>query len=143
MKPRSPGLLPALAITLAAMIAGASVARAQEGDAQPEATPEIQLGLPPTVSIKALPPYGAAPLRVGFFVNAVDPENAGFVSYRWNFGDGRVAVTPPLLTYQTYVKPGTYLATLTVVTSDGRSASAFAGITVRGRMFGAEQSSQR
>jgi PKD repeat protein len=141
VKPRATCLRAAIVIALLVMLA-CGAARAQESESQPTATPEIQLGLPPTVSIRALPPYGAAPLTVGFFVNAVDPENAGFVSYRWNFGDGRVAITPPLLTYQTYVKPGNYLATLTVVTSDGRSASAFAGVTVRGKTFGAE-SSQR
>ena len=43
---------------------------------------------------------------VGFFVNTVDPEGKGFVSYVWNFGDGQVSMDPPLTFFHTYNIPG-------------------------------------
>jgi PKD domain len=89
------------------------------------------LPFPPAVSLQPVPAYGPAPLTVGFYVNAVDPQNVGFVSYQWNFGDGHVSTLPPLYVYEIYKNPGSYLVSVTAVTGDGRSATAFAGITVR------------
>jgi PKD repeat protein len=81
--------------------------------------------------LRPIPSYGDAPLTVGFLVNAIDPENKGFARYDWNFGNGEVSTRPPILTYESYRKPGTYTVTLTAVTADGRSAFALAGIVVR------------
>ena len=87
-------------------------------------------GLPPTVSMIAVPGYGTAPLTVGFFVDAFDPEDVDFVAYHWNFGDGNVSTLPPMAFFETYNQPGTYLVRLVAVTADGRSGTAFAGIVV-------------
>jgi hypothetical protein len=96
----------------------------------PQPTP-VPLIAPLSLSLQPVPAYGVAPLTVGFFVKAVDPENAGFIRYEWNFGDGHISTLPPLMAFETYQTPGTYMVTLTAVTPDGRSASAFAGVLVR------------
>jgi PKD repeat protein len=80
----------------------------------------------------AAPPYGLAPMRVGFFVLADDPEGLGFLTYSWNFGDGTVSALPPeLYIFHTYFKPGTYACTLTVTTVDGRSQTFRQGVVVK------------
>jgi PKD repeat protein len=134
--PRIVGL--AAAISLALAVPGQQRSAAQELR-KPDGTASIATPVPlllPTpvfVSLVAVPSYGVAPLTVGFIVQAVDPDNIGFVSYQWNFGDGKVSTLPPLLVYNTYRNSGSYLVTLTAVTADGRSASAFAGVLVRSR----------
>lgn len=126
----------AVAVLLAAVL-GSSAAIAQEqGAPGPGATPGVDSQLylpgPPMVTIQAIPPYGPAPLMVGFLLNAIDPENRGFVSFVWNFGDGHVSTEPPLVfTYNTYKKPGSYVVTVTVTTSDGRSTTGFTGVIVK------------
>jgi cytochrome c len=126
----------AIAVTLIFFaVAGGGLrdARAQDvapNDAEmpaPEPTP-LALGLLPSVSMQAIPSYGNAPLTVGFLVNAVDPEDVGFARYAWNFGNGNVSTLPPILVYETYQTPGSYTVTLTVITIDGRSASAMIGV---------------
>ncbi len=78
------------------------------------------------------PPYGVAPLLVGFFVLADDPEGIGFLTYSWNFGDGTVSALPPeLYIYHTYQNPGTYVCTLTMKTMDGRQRTFIQGVIVR------------
>jgi hypothetical protein len=85
-----------------------------------------------TGSMMAAPPYGLAPMRVGFFVLADDPEGLGFLTYSWNFGDGTVSALPPeLYIFHTYFKPGTYACTLTVTTVDGRSQTFRQGVVVK------------
>jgi PKD repeat protein len=91
----------------------------------------IDLPQPPLITMTAVPGYGPAPLTVGFFVNTVDPEGKGFVSYVWNFGDGQVSMDPPLTFFHTYKTPGTYVATVNATTPDGRTAIAYVGVTVR------------
>ncbi len=95
----------------------------------PMATPEMMML--PKVAIFAQPGYGTAPLTVGFIPQIHDLGNTDIVSYRWVFGNGQVATTPPLVTYTIYKTPGVYVASLTIVTADGRSATGFAGITVK------------
>ena len=78
------------------------------------------------------PPYGNAPLRVGFFVLASDPENIGFLTYQWNFGDGSVSSLPPeMYIFHTYAIPGNYLCTLVAKTVDGRSITLMQGVIVK------------
>jgi len=97
----------------------------------PRARGPVDLPSPPLITMTAVPGYGPAPLSVGFFVNTVDPEGKGFVSYVWNFGDGRVSMDPPLTFFHTYKTPGTYVATVNATTADGRTATAYVGVTVR------------
>jgi len=78
------------------------------------------------------PPYGVAPLRVGFFVMAEDPESIGFLTYQWSFGDGTVSSLPPeLYIFHTYHAPGNYVCTLILKTTDGRQKTLFSGVLVR------------
>lgn len=87
---------------------------------------------PITGSMAVAPPYGNAPLKVGFFVLANDPENIGFLTYSWNFGDGTVSSLPPeLYIFHTYSNPGTYTCMLTIKTVDGRSTTFVQGVDVR------------
>ncbi len=123
----------ALVAWIAALIIALAPARllAQEDEASPTpmATPEMMML--PSVGMFPYPAYGAAPLTVGFILQIHDPAGGEIVSYKWNFGDGHVATTPPLVTYNVYTTPGTYLASLTITTADGRSATGFASVTVK------------
>jgi PKD domain len=93
--------------------------------------PLIPIRQPVSGSLMVAPPYGNAPLKVGFFVLASDPENIGFLTYQWNFGDGSVSSLPPeLYIFHTYATPGNYLCTLVVKTVDGRSMTMMQGVMV-------------
>ena len=120
----------ALAIVI---IAGPSCAAiAQEMPEQnPSARPTIAIPEPLLITMQAVPGYGPAPLLVGFLINVVDPSGAAIVAYKWNFGDGHSATTNPTLTFNNYAIPGSYVATVTVTTADGRSATGFAGVIVK------------
>jgi len=94
----------------------------------------VPIRQPISGSMMVAPPYGNAPLKVGFFVLATDPENIGFLTYQWNFGDGTVSALPPeLYIFHTYANPGNYLCSLVIKTVDGRSKSFFQGVIVRDR----------
>ena len=78
------------------------------------------------------PPSGRAPLKVGFFVLANDPEGLGFLTYSWNFGDGTVSSLPPeLYIFHAYQQPGSYVCELTLTTVDGRKTTLFQGVLVQ------------
>jgi hypothetical protein len=92
----------------------------------------MRIPRPITGSMAVSPPYGSAPLRVGFFVLATDPEDIGFLTYSWNFGDGTVSSLPPeLYIFHTYQNPGTYVCSLTIKTTDGRSRTFLQGVNVQ------------
>ncbi len=118
-------------LVLAAVCALPGLISAQDDDASPTpmATPEMMML--PSVGIFPYPGYGPAPLVVGFIPQIHDPAGSEVVGYKWNFGDGHVATTPPLVTYNTYTNPGVYVASLTITTADGRSATGFASVTVK------------
>lgn len=99
--------------------------------------PKISIRQPITGSMLVAPPYGDAPLKVGFFVLANDPENIGFLTYQWNFGDGTVSSLPPeLYIFHTYANPGNYVCTLIVKTVDGREKTFFQGVIVKASVTG-------
>ena len=104
-------------------------------DVNPDRPPPMhQVPMPEnlTGSMMVTPPYGNAPLRVGFFVLADDPANIGFLTYQWNFGDGTVSSLPPeLYIFHTYATPGNYLCSLVIKTVDGRSKTFFQGVIVK------------
>jgi len=94
--------------------------------------PRTAIRQPVSASMMVSPPYGNAPLRVGFFVLASDPENIGFLTYQWNFGDGSVSSLPPeMYIFHTYAVPGNYLCTLVAKTTDGRSITLMQGVIVK------------
>ena len=124
-------LLPLAALIL---VAGAPFAFAQEMQipgANPTRSGPMMIPEPLLISLQAAPGYGPAPLLVGFLLNAVDPSGAEIVSYNWNFGDGHTSTAPPIMAFNTYSKPGNYVATVTVTTQDGRSATGFTGVIVK------------
>jgi PKD domain len=93
---------------------------------------KMRIRQPITGSMLAAPPYGIAPMKVGFFVNADDPEGIGLLTYSWNFGDGTVSSLPPeLYIFHIYQNPGSYFCTLTVKTVDGRSHTFMQGVLVK------------
>ena len=98
----------------------------------PAPIPHITMRQPIEGSMMVSPPYGNAPLTVGFFVLATDPENIGFLTYSWNFGDGTVSSLPPeLYIFHTYPIPGNYVCTLQMTTIDGRTKTLFQGVVVK------------
>ena len=120
--------------SIAALILLASMptfARAQNNNGAPTATrTPMMIPTIPHIQLQPVPGYGPAPLTVGFLASSSDPEGAPFQMFRWNFGDGQVSTLPPLALFHTYTNPGSYVVTVTATTSDGRQASAFAGIIV-------------
>jgi PKD domain len=145
----------ALMLALVLTAAGVISARAQENadEASPESGMNGPAAIPPMSAdqvdapapfmrvpmrqpvagtMMVSPPYGLAPLRVGFFVMAEDPENVGFLTYQWNFGDGTVSALPPeMYIFHTYHLPGNYVCTLILKTTDGRQKTLFSGVLVR------------
>jgi PKD domain len=98
----------------------------------PPPIPEMHIAQPVHGSMMVAPPYGTAPLRVGFFVLATDPEGLGFLTYSWNFGDGSVSSLPPeLYIFHTYEAPGNYVCQVTLTTVDGRKSTFFQGVLVK------------
>jgi len=101
-------------------------------DDNPAPMAKVRILQPITGSMMVAPPYGNAPLKVGFFVLADDPEDIGFLTYEWNFGDGTVSSLPPeLYIFHTYANPGNYVCSLVIKTTDGRSQSFFQGVIVK------------
>ncbi len=98
---------------------------------RPSARATMSIPEPLLVTVQAVPGYGPAPLLVGFLLNALDPSGAQIVSFNWNFGDGHTSTLPPIMAYNTYMQAGTYVATVTITTADGRSATGFAGVIVK------------
>lgn len=99
---------------------------------QPPPVPRIRVMQPLSGTLMASPPYGNAPLNVGFFVLAQDPENLGFLTYQWNFGDGTVSSLPPeMYIFHRYAAPGNYVVTLVAKTPDGRSITLVQGVLVK------------
>ena len=121
----------ALAVAIAATCGFARAQDMAAPDASPSARATMAIPEPLLVTVQAAPGYGPAPLLVGFLLNAVDPSGGRIVAYNWNFGDGHTSTLPPIMAYNTYAQPGNYVATVTITTADGRSASGFAGVIVK------------
>ena len=120
----------AVCVAVVITIAPARICAQEDEEAPtPMATPDMMML--PSVGMYPYPAYGTAPLTVGFIPEIHDPAGAEIVAYKWNFGDGHVSTTPPLITYNVYTTPGTFLASLTITTADGRSATGFASVTVK------------
>jgi len=128
---RAPLWIAVAAAVLMALAPARIPAQEEENPEEPTpmATPEMMML--PNVAIFPFPGYGTAPLVVGFIPQIHDIGNTEVVSYKWSFGNGQVATTPPLETFATYKDPGVYVASLTIVTADGRSATGFASVTVK------------
>jgi len=78
----------------------------------------------PAVTATALPPWGAAPLRVTL------TASGDATSYHWDFGDGRSVEGATA----THVYPaGSFTATVTATSADGESAQAQVAVRVEPR----------
>lgn len=75
-----------------------------------------------TAVATASPTAGVAPLNVAFFSTQSITSDGGTPVVSWNFGDGSVA-SAELNPQHTYVLPGTYTATLTLLDPKGTSAA--------------------
>lgn len=128
---RAPLWIAAAAAVLMALAPARIPAQEEDNPEEPTpmATPDMMIL--PSVALYPDPPQGTAPLVAGFVPEIHDPSNAEIVFYKWNFGDGHVATTPPLVTFNTFVNPGLYVVSLTVVTADGRSATGFTSVNVQ------------
>ncbi|HLW69345.1 MAG TPA: PKD domain-containing protein [Candidatus Binataceae bacterium] len=112
--------------------AAMSSSASDQPDDNPAPMAKVPILQPITGSMMVSPPYGNAPLKVGFFVLANDPEDVGFLTYQWNFGDGTVSSLPPeLYIFHTYANPGNYVCSLVIKTADGRSQTFFQGVIVK------------
>jgi PKD repeat protein len=100
-------------------------------DASPTVSGRMMIPEPLLVTMQAVPGYGPAPLLVGFMIHALDPSGAEIVSFNWNFGDGHTSTAQPLQAFNSYTQAGNYVASVTVTTADGRSATGFAGVIVK------------
>jgi len=120
----------AAAIAIVLGVGMRTTAIGQEPEAAQTPSRRVEIREPLMIRITAVPPYGAAPLLAGFFVNSVDLTEP-LVSYVWNFGDGHISTLPPPMAYNTYSKPGTYLVSVTVVSASGRQATGFVSVIVK------------
>jgi PKD domain-containing protein len=111
---------------------GPMAAPSPSNNEMPPPIANLHIPQPVRGSMIASPPFGTAPLAVGFFVLAQDPEGLGFLTYSWNFGDGTVSSLPPeLYIAHIFHKPGNYVVELTTTTVDGRKNTFFQGIIVQ------------
>jgi PKD repeat protein len=78
-------------------------------------------GNPPTAVMEATPTFGLIPVTVKFDASKSSDPDGKIADYRWSFGDGSVAQGKKV--EHTYKKAGEYLATLTVIDNDLRTAT--------------------
>jgi len=85
----------------------------------------------PKAVIDATPDDGVAPLTVTFDAHYSRDADGSIVEYRWEFGDpANREVEKASECAHTYVSPGTYIATLTVVDNEGMTDSQQIAIVV-------------
>jgi PKD domain/PQQ-like domain/Fibronectin type III domain len=83
---------------------------------------------PPTAVMSATPSTGPAPLTVTFDGRGSTDLDGTVASWAWSFGDGSSSTGS--VTTHTYVTPGTYTASLTVVDNGGASSTTTGSIVV-------------
>lgn len=74
---------------------------------------------PPTASLTASPTSGPVPLTVSFDGSASSDPDGDPLTYLWDFGDGATVQIPAATVSHTYMRGGTYTASLTVRDDDG------------------------
>jgi len=87
------------------------------------------IGEGPTAALSVAPPVGPAPLLVRLDAGA-STGTAGIVFHQWNFGDGSAETTEASTIQHRYDRSGTYVASVTVVDTDGWTSSASVEITI-------------
>jgi PKD repeat protein len=85
----------------------------------------------PTTSVTASVASGPAPLAVTFDAHAAD--DFGITSYSWSFGDG--TTSSDAAPSHTFTSAGTYVVRVTVVDTDGVSASSAMTIVATGSTY--------
>ncbi|MGZ4243119.1 MAG: PKD domain-containing protein [Solirubrobacteraceae bacterium] len=90
------------------------------------ATRPVTVAIPPVAAFTQSTALAGAPFltHVTFDASGSNDPNPGahIVSYRWEFGDGVISFQGPTTGYS-YATPGSYTVKLTVISSDGLSAS--------------------
>lgn len=80
-------------------------------------TSPTALNTPPTAVISSSAGLGAAPLTVNFDGSDSTDSDGTIVQYQWDMGDGSTASGPQ--SSHTYITPGTFSATLSVIDNGG------------------------
>lgn len=104
--------------------AGAPDADTPDADTPDAEAPDAEAptGSPPQAQLTADPTSGEIPLTVRFDSSgSLDPDGE-LTALRWSFGDGESA--EGAMVEHTYLRPGNFTATLTVVDAQGQSAEA-------------------
>jgi PKD repeat protein len=87
----------------------------------------------PVAIISAFPNPVLSKTQVNFFGNTSYDSDGNITKYAWNFGDGTVISQGRTTESHTYLKPGTYQASLTVTDNTGDSSTANLLINVANR----------
>jgi len=85
--------------------------------------------LAPVAVIEAIPQQGTVPFEVHFSAVASHDLYTSIVTYQWDLGDG--SSSSEVIVKHTYSRPGTYVATLTVVNGLGIQNTAKATVIAR------------
>ncbi|HTW76749.1 MAG TPA: PKD domain-containing protein [Thermoplasmata archaeon] len=85
--------------------------------------------VPPELAL-AVPSSALSGSSVEFSVAVAVPVPPYNYTYRWSFGDGATATTPSNFTGHAYAQTGTYEVSVTVTDPYGRTATAFANVSI-------------
>ena len=103
------------------------------GGTSNSATRSFVIGAPsaPTAAFTVTPSSPTATQQAIFNASSSSVgAGATIVQYLWDFGDATTAQSTAPITTKTYAAPGTYIVTLTVTDSMGRTATTTATVTV-------------
>lgn len=93
-----------------------------DADTPDAEAPDVATGSPPQAQLTADPTSGEIPLTVRFDGSGSADPDGDLTQLRWSFGDGETAEGAAV--EHTYLRPGNFTATLTVVDAAGQSAQA-------------------
>ncbi|HZO67293.1 MAG TPA: PKD domain-containing protein [Kribbellaceae bacterium] len=98
-------------------------------DRNPPVTLTLDVAVAPVANFAHFPSDASIFDSVQFFDASFDPEQVGFASWAWDFGDGTTATD--CCPAHRYTADGDYTVRLTVTTFDGRTASTSQLVQVR------------
>ncbi|MCX6733614.1 MAG: PKD domain-containing protein [Candidatus Peregrinibacteria bacterium] len=111
-------------------IVGLTVTDSQDNQVKSQVTVEVTApGM--QAKINATPITGVVPLTVKFDASASTYLDGQIISYNWDFGDGTPKRQDAAKISYKYQKVGTYVATVTIIGSDGKKATDKQTITVQ------------
>lgn len=111
-------------------VVGLTVTDSQDNQVKSQVTVEVTApGLQAKISVT--PITGVVPLTVKFDASASTYLDGQIISYTWDFGDGTPKRQDAAKISYKYQKVGTYVATVTIIGSDGKKATDKQTITVQ------------